>query len=567
VSPPTERPSASRGVLDPPSAGGAARSPLNAPWEAPGHDIWAGGALDPLARSAGSAGDVTAPPSGGRYGQHSAGRRGVANYVIPARRWPRRILVAVNIIVTVMLIAAGTVYGYVNWRFSQIHRISIPSIVGAITGRAAPPGAPMTILVVGSDSRAGDTGSDSQQFGSSSAVGGQRSDTIMLLHVDPASTKATLMSIPRDLWVQIPGTTTHDRINSTFDNGPDLLVKTIEADLGIPIDHYVEVDFQSFRDVVNAVGGVKEYFPTPARDAFSLLNIPNPGCYTMTGDMALSFVRARHYEYKVDGRWVYEAESDLARIKRQQSFIKKMISKAQSSGLTNPLELNNIIAGVTKNLTLDKGFSQALLLSLAKRFRNLSPDSLPTATLPTNPAVIGGADVLLLQPTQAQQAINDFLNPGHSATTSTTNGGPSTTSGILPSTVRVAVLNGTGRTGEAGAASNSLRSEGFTVTASQSANNFNYTTTQIRYRPGNEAKAELLASAVKGESQLQADSSIQNADVELITGQTYQGISTRPLGGATVTTTPTVSTSSPATPPTTTYELPGTPSGFVAPAC
>ena len=469
--------------------------------------------------------------------------------------------------ITVAVAAAGSVYGYVNWRFSQIRRISIPSIVGAITGTSAPPGAPMTILVVGSDSRAGNTSGDAQQFGSAAAVGGQRSDTIMLLHVDPASTKATLLSIPRDLWVQIPGTNNHDRINSTFDNGPDLLVKTIETDLGIPIDHYIEVDFQSFRDIVDAVGGVKEYFPTPARDAYSLLNIPNPGCYTMTGDMALSFVRARHYEYKVDGRWVYEAESDLARIKRQQSFIKKMISKAQSSGLTNPIELNNIIGGVTKNLTLDSGFSRSLLLTLAKRFRNISPDSLPTATLPTSPAVIGGADVLLLQQTQAQQAISDFLHPTSSPTTPTTNGGPATTSGVLPSTVRVAVLNGTGRTGEAGAASSGLRGEGFNVTATQSANNFNYTTTQIRYLPGDEAQAQLLAGAVKGSSQLQADSSIQGADVELITGQTYQGISTAPLAGATATTAPTPPKTSPATPPTTVYELPGTPAGFVAPAC
>ena len=224
------------------------------------------------------------------------------------------------------------------------------------------------------------------------------------------------MSIPRDLWVPIPGKSFSQRINTTFDTGPDLLVQTIKQDLGIGIDHYVEVDFQSFRDIVNAVGGVKEYFPTPARDAYSLLNIPAAGCYTMTGDMALSFVRARHYEYKVNGRWVSEAESDLARIKRQQSFIKKMMAKAQSSGMTNPLELNSIIGGVTKNLTLDSGFSQGLLLTLGKRFRGLSPDSLPTATLPTTQANDRAAPTCCcLQQPQATQAIADFLSTGHAA--------------------------------------------------------------------------------------------------------------------------------------------------------
>lgn len=474
-------------------------------------------------------------------------------------------LIAVNVVVAMMLIATGTVYGYFNWRFSQIRKIVIPSIKGSST----PPGAPMTILVVGSDTRANDKGTDSKQFGSTSSVGGQRSDTLMLVHVDPASATATVMSIPRDLWVPIPGKSFSERINTTFDSGPDLLVQAIKQDLGIGIDHYVEVDFQSFREVVNAVGGVKEYFPTPARDAYSLLNIPNPGCYNMSGDMALSFVRARHYEYKVNGRWVFEAESDLARIKRQQSFIKKMIGKAQSSGLTNPIALNNIIGGVTKNLTLDNGFSQSLLLSLGKRFRGLSPDSLPTATLPTTPATIGGADVLLLQQPQARQAIADFLSTGHAATTTTTNGStPGSSSNVAPSTVRVAVLNGTGRSGEATKAGNDLARQGFVVTSTHSANNFNYPSPVIRYLPGNEAKAQLLASAVQGGSQLQVDSSLQGADVELITGQSYQGINALPVAGATGANATTATTGpGNATPPTTTYELPGTPSGFVPPRC
>jgi LCP family protein required for cell wall assembly len=497
----------------------------------------------------------------------SARGRGPGSAVLPQRRWPHRVLIGVNIAVAMMLIATGTVYGYFNWRFNQIRKIVIPSI----NGGSGASGASMNILVVGSDSRANDKGNaDVKQFGSSSAVGGQRSDTLMLVHVDPAAGTATVMSIPRDLWVPIPGKNFSQRINTTFDSGPDLLVQTIKQDLGIGIDHYVEVDFQSFRDVVGAVGGVKEYFPTPARDAYSLLNIPAAGCYTMTGDMALSFVRARHYEYKLNGRWVSEAESDLARIKRQQSFIKKMMGKAQSSGLTNIVELNNIIGGVTKNLTLDKGFSQGLLLSLGKRFRGLSPDSLPTATLPTTQANVGGADVLLLQQPQATQAIADFLSSGHAASTTTTNDTTGTTSNVAPSSVQVAVLNGTGRPGEATKAGTDLTKQGFVVTSSHSANNFSYTSSVVRYRPGNDAKARLLASAVQGSTLLQEDSSIQGADVELITGQSFLGISTVAANATTATTAGGASasaTTTPTTPPTTTYELPGTPPGFVAPSC
>jgi len=144
-------------------------------------------------------------------------------------------------VVAVTLIAAGSVYGYVSWRFGQINRVTLPSLFRG--GHSDPPGQPMTILIVGSDSRAGITGSDTQAFGSAAQVGGQRSDTIMLLHIDPKSTRATLMSIPRDLWVPIPGKNYQQRINTTFDNGPDLLVRTIKQDLGIDVNHYIELQF------------------------------------------------------------------------------------------------------------------------------------------------------------------------------------------------------------------------------------------------------------------------------------------------------------------------------------
>jgi LCP family protein required for cell wall assembly len=375
------------------------------------------------------------------------------------------------------------------------------------------------------------------------------------------------MSIPRDLWVQIPGKNYQQRINTTFDTGADLLVQAIKQDLGVDVNHYVEVNFNSFRQVVDAVGGVKQYFPTPARDAFSDLNIPNPGCYTLNGQTALQFVRARHYEYFQNGRWHFEAESDLARIKRQQQFIKKMISKAQSSGVTDPLELNRIIGGVTNNLTVDSGFSQNLMLSLAKRFRSLSPDSLPTTTLPTMPATIQGNAVLLLKEPDATQTIANFLGTAQPGTTPTT---PQTAPpNVHPAEVRIAVLNGSGRRGEAGQAELALQRQGFVVTRIGSANNFGYTQSVIRYAPGAEAKAQLLATVVQGSTiSSQPDSSIVGADVVLITGQSYSGITAVPSPSSPATTAPpaTSPTTGPqATPPTTAYLLPGAPAGFTAP--
>lgn len=472
----------------------------------------------------------------------------------------------INVVVAAMLVMVAVAYGYADWRINQIRRVDIPSLVGgneaASSAAVAAAGAPMTILVVGSDSRAGDTGGDAAQFGSSTQVAGQRSDTIMLVHLVPATRSAEILSIPRDLWVPIPGMGSN-RINTAFDSGADLLVRTIETDLGIPIDHYVEVDFQSFRDIVDAVGGVKEYFPTPAKDQYSLLNIPAPGCYTMTGQMALSFVRSRHYEYQVDGRWMFEAESDLARIQRQQSFVRKMIAKAQSENITNLSQINGIIGGVTNNLTLDSRFSQSLLVSLAERYRNISAAGLATSTLPTSPAVIGGADVLLLQQPDAHNAIAGFLNPPTGARKSAPTSSTTAVPNVAPSSVKVAVLNGSGRSGEASSAAAALAQNGFVVASVGSAPSFTYATTEVLYGSASQAKAQLVADSVAGGAQLQSDPSLQGADVELITGQSYQGISAST--GATAPSTSPIT--APPTTATTVYQLPGTPPGFTPPPC
>ncbi len=248
-----------------------------------------------------------------------------------------------------------------QYRLGQIHKQKLDALASPPAGHTA---AAFTMLVVGSDSRAALSGPDNSQFGGSAAVGGQRSDTMILLRVAPARHQLMMMSIPRDLWVNIPRQGAN-RINSAFDNGPNLLIQTIEQDLGIPINHYAEVNFDTFRDITNAVRSVKLYFPTPAKDTYSDLNIPAPGCYTLTGDQALAFVRSRHYQYEVNGRWVSESESDLARIQRQQSFIKKMVKKAEGE-FTNPVALNGVIGGVTKNLTVDTGFSSGLMIKLAE---------------------------------------------------------------------------------------------------------------------------------------------------------------------------------------------------------
>jgi len=239
-------------------------------------------------------------------------------------------LIVANVVVLAMLALGASAYGYVQWRLGQVNRI-------AVNGLTVPkPGAPITLLAVGSDTRNLGKGA-SAIFGSTDNVSGQRSDTIMLVRIVPATSSVAIMSIPRDLLVPIAGMGT-TRINSAFNTGPDLLVSTVQQDFGININHFMVVNFYSFTQIADSIGGVYQYFPTPARDLYSDLSVPKAGCVLLKGSQALAFVRSREYQYYLDGTWQYQLvpESDLARIQRQQDFIKLAIKKGGAGGTDQP---------------------------------------------------------------------------------------------------------------------------------------------------------------------------------------------------------------------------------------
>ncbi|MEP7112920.1 MAG: LCP family protein, partial [Ilumatobacteraceae bacterium] len=162
-------------------------------------------------------------------------------------------------------------------------------------------------LLVGSDSRAGaDPGSaDASGIGTEADVSGHRSDTIMILRRDKATGDAALLSIPRDLWVQVPGHDAKRRINSAFSDGPEILVQTLQqGDLRIPIQHYVEIDFSGFKSLVDALGGIEICVEFATRDVSTGLDITAPGCHVLDGVQGLAYARSRHYEeLREDGKW------------------------------------------------------------------------------------------------------------------------------------------------------------------------------------------------------------------------------------------------------------------------
>ncbi len=466
------------------------------------------------------------------------------------RRWPRRTLIAVNVIVAVSLLAAGGGYWYVTWRFGQIHRVKIGGILpaqrkGGSAGTISTSPA-LNIVVVGSDTRSFvKSAADVRAFGNSSAGAGA-SDTLMIIHLDPATKAASILSIPRDLWVPIAGTGHSERINTAIEISPDTLVRTIQDNFGISVNHFVEVNFQSFRDVVNAIGGVKFWYPEPVRDAYSGLNITTPGCYTLDGNMALSLVRARHMQYYDQGYWHYEAESDLARIRRQQLFVKKVVRKAQGEGLFNLTAINGVVGGIVNNLTVDSGFSQSEMLKLAKIYKNFNPDTTPAFTMPNVGATIGGADVLLPVRSQNQAVIDAWegITPPPAAVATTA---PySAAAPLAPGDISVSVLNGSGRSGEATSAMQQLKSLGFaaSIGGNGRADNFSYTSPVIRYGPQGLAAAQELQRDVIGGADLQPDAALTGSSLVFVTGATYSGFTAAPApaGGGAATSAPSPTT-------------------------
>ena len=190
-------------------------------------------------------------------------------------------------IVVCLLVAGGI--GYLYSKVSSIGRVNLGS---ALTPEATAdsPGQAQNILIVGTDSAEGLDPKDPRVIG---RPGGIRSDVIMVLRVDPASDQAKLLSFPRDLFIPIAGTKGRDRINAAIQAGPERLVQTIKADFGIPINHYVELNWAAFRDVVAAVDGVPLYFDKPLRDVMSGLDIPDAGCVTDGSDTAMSWCGRR----------------------------------------------------------------------------------------------------------------------------------------------------------------------------------------------------------------------------------------------------------------------------------
>ena len=409
---------------------------------------------------------------------------------------------------------------YLNYRVSQ-DIAAIPR-VEVKTDKSQGPGKPANYLIIGSDTRSFVNGrDDARGFGDPSSQTGQRSDTMMILHVEPQAKRTLLVSIPRDTWVNIPGMG-QAKINAAFNQdlggGPDKVIETIRANFDIPINHYVEADFQSFKGIVDALGSIPVYFQYPARDTVTGLNITEAGCQKLGGDMALAFVRSRHYEEKINGRWRSDPTGDLGRIQRQQDFLRRVGGEAIKGGINNPVTARNLADKTLQNLSVDPSFDQSDVYRLINTFRDVDPNDterIRTETLPTDGAMRDGQSVLLVRKAEAEPLLAQLRSFDNSPSP--------TTDQAKPSATKVRVVNASGQTGIAAQALDALVAKGF-IGAGTGNGQVRIAQTQVLYGPGNKAKAELVASYFGGNVNTREDASVQGTDVEVQLGTSFSGV-------------------------------------------
>ncbi|TQF75223.1 LytR family transcriptional regulator [Rhodococcus spelaei] len=313
---------------------------------------------------------VPPPPRGGRPGSVPPEQP-----PRPARsrrrpRWGRRI----GLVLLIVLVVLGGSVFYLDRSLTRIDALS--DYAGRIGDT---PGT--NWLLVGSDSRAGLTPEQEQQLSTGGEVGNGRTDTIIVVHI-PKSGATTMVSIPRDSYVPIPGNG-KDKINAAFAiGGAPLLVQTVEGATGLRMDHYAEIGFGGFAGMVDAVGGVNLCVPYPIDDPLAGVNL-QPGCQDLTGSQALGFVRSRATPL-----------ADLDRMNNQRAFMAALLKKATGLGtMLNPFRLWPLVTKTAGSLQVDQGDHLWNLAGLAWAMRG----DLVTTTVPVGgfEDVDGSGNVLL----------------------------------------------------------------------------------------------------------------------------------------------------------------------------
>lgn len=444
-----------------------------------------------------------------------------SNNFVTMRRAKRRraLMVASGIMSLVVLLASGGAWAFTDYISGQLQKIDV-----GINGHSGPTGA-LNILLVGADRRQGLSRKEQADLHLGHDAG-QRTDTIMLMHVSKNHDSVSVVSLPRDSYVHIPG---HGmaKINSAYspqaykDGGAKLTVKTVEENTGVQIDHYVEINFIGVLKIVDALGGVEICTPTALHDTSSGINL-TAGKHILNGKQALEYVRTRH---------TY-ANQDLGRIGAQQKFMSALLNKAISTGtLTNPGRLTNFLNTSLAAIRADSGFSSSAIRELAASMSGVSTDSVAFTTVPiananyTAPGV--GSSVLWDEQLKDQlfdKIKNDQPIAAQQKTKSKKNGGqqkPKSNLTIPPNRIQLQIFNGAGTAGLGARARRDLLGVGFQVPSiAKNSPSQGHRTTLVEYGPGRGDSARTVAAAIPG-SQMKMVPGMPT--IRVVLGSSYSG--------------------------------------------
>jgi len=421
------------------------------------------------------------PP--GQFGPaHSGGR--------PTGGWSwRRVAMLATTFAIVVGITTSVTAGALLWYGERaVSRVDVPGLVtgGPAVGAVEEVSEVLNVLLVGDDSRDGLTDEQLQALGTDATEGG-RTDTIMLLQIDPNRERAALLSFPRDLLVtRCDGS--RGRINGAYGKGEETgvggaacLVETVTTFTGIPINHYVEVNFAGFIDVVDVLGGVTLYVEKPGiRDRYAGLDLA-PGCQRLDGAQALGFVRARRID------------NDFGRMARQQRFIRELVNEITSAGtLLNVPRLFALVDATGRAVKTDRALSLADMRRIAFSLRNFTEEQLDARVVPAVPRTINGAAMVVAKEEEAEELFRAFRE----GTLAPDDLGREEPRALVAEDVpALVVLNGAGVNGLAAAAAELLAGQGFEVASTANAESFDYERVHVLHPPGLREEAELVAGA------------------------------------------------------------------------
>lgn len=428
------------------------------------------------------------------------GREGYRNLKRRAERRRRILLGCVGATALALLVAAVTVAVYLNGVEWLLHRgiRQNEGIIKALTpsNRSVPRTVtqPFWMVVVGVDAREGEDAS--------------RSDTILLTHIDPDRKRVAVVSIPRDTRVRIEGHGTNKINTALFYEGPEGLIKAIKSLTGAQVTHYVAVDFNGFKEIVDAMGGVWLDVPELIVDKKAANYDPKsyvvePGMQKLDGAHALTFVRSRNFP-----------EGDIARIRNQQLFLRAMAKQMLKLG--NVFKAKGIIDAVARNAETDLKITD--MMSLVSDLMKMEERSVETVTLPGEPKYVGAVSYVVPDDEAIEELVARIEAGGSVMSTAAADA----TGTVKPSMVTVTVRNGVGVAGIAAECAGVLEKAGFRISEIGNAGQFVYERTLVVYSKDKRKAAAVRDSLGTGDLVESRGMYAFNTDVLVVVGRDWR---------------------------------------------